>query len=291
MSSTDYYKSLGVSKNASKSEIKKAYRKLALKYHPDRASKSGIDLKKAEEKFKEISEAYSILSDDKKRQQYDQFGPDYFSQFQGKGGFHTTIDPFEIFSQFFGGSSGGFSFQNMGGSPFSSFQTQARPQKGSDIQIPFKVSTSELAIDGKILKKVISLKRRYSDGTEKVEKIRIPIPKNVKDGKILRIPEKGNHGKNGGVNGDLLVKITLIDDILTIPISIFLAIRGSEGLSIKSPSGDNLRGKIPPNTREGALLDFISDLGAIKKIRIVYKYPTKLTEKQISLLNDLIESN
>ncbi len=289
MPSTDYYKSLGVSKNASKSEIKKAYRKLALKYHPDRASKSGIDPKKAEEKFKEISEAYSILSDEKKRQQYDQFGPDYFSKFKGQGGFRTTVDPFEIFSQFFGGSSGGFSFQNMGGSRFSNFQRQAQPQKGSDIQIPFKVSTSELAIDGTILKKVISLKRRYSDGTEKVEKIRIPIPKNVTDGKTLRIPEKGNHGKQGGPNGDLLVKISLVDDILAIPISVFLAIRGSEGLSIKSPSGDNLRGIVPPNTQEGDLLDFTSDLGTVKKIRVVYRYPTKLTEKQISLLNELIE--
>ncbi|MHA2095981.1 MAG: DnaJ domain-containing protein, partial [Candidatus Hodarchaeales archaeon] len=115
MSSTDYYKSLNVSKSASKSEIKKAYRKLALKYHPDRAVDSGIEPKKAEEKFKEISEAYSVLSDEKKRQQYDQFGSDYFSQFRGQSGFRSSIDPFEIFSQFFGGSTGGFSFQNMGG--------------------------------------------------------------------------------------------------------------------------------------------------------------------------------
>ncbi len=290
MSSTDYYKSLGVSKNASKSELKKAYRKLALKYHPDRAAKSGIDPKKAEEKFKEISEAYSVLSDDKKRQQYDQFGSDYFSQFRGQGGFRSSIDPFEIFSQFFGGSQGGFSFQNMGGSPFSSFQSQPRPQKGSDIQIPFKVTTSELAIEGSILKKVISLKRRFSDGTEKVEKIRIPIPKSVKDGKTLRIPSKGNLGKNRGPSGDLLVKISLIDDILAVPISVFLAIRGSEGMKIKSPSGDSLSGKIPENTREGDLLDFTSDLGTVKKIRVVYRYPSKLSDKQKALLNELYET-
>ncbi len=289
MSSTDYYKSLGVSKSASKSEIKKAYRKLALKYHPDRAVKSGIDPKRAEEKFKEISEAYSVLSDETKRQQYDQFGSDYFSQFRGQSGFRSTIDPFEIFSQFFGGSSGGFSFQNMGGSPFSSFQRQSHPQKGSDIQISFKVTSSELAIDDTILKKVISLKRRFADGSEKTEKIRIPIPKNVENGKILRIPSKGNQGKQGGPPGDLLVKISVEDDILTIPISIFLAIRGSGGLSIKSPSGDSLRGKIPENTREGDLLDFTSDLGVVKKIRVVYRFPSKLSDKQITLLSELID--
>ncbi|PWI47461.1 hypothetical protein CEE45_11645 [Candidatus Heimdallarchaeota archaeon B3_Heim] len=291
MSSTDYYKSLGVSKSASKSEIKKAYRKLALKYHPDRAVKSGMDPKEAEEKFKEISEAYSVLSDETKRQQYDQFGSDYFSQFRGQSGFRTSVDPFEIFSQFFGGSSGGFSFQNMGGSPFSSFQQQTRAQKGSDIQISFKVTSSDLSINDSILKKVISLKRRFADGSEKTEKIRIPIPKNVEDGKILRIPKKGNQGKQGGPPGDLLVKISLVDDILAIPISIFLAIRGSESLSIKSPSGDSLRGKIPPNTRDGDLLNFISDIGAKRKIRVVYRYPSQLSEEKIALLNELIELN
>ncbi|MHA1975418.1 MAG: DnaJ domain-containing protein [Candidatus Hodarchaeales archaeon] len=289
MSSTDYYKSLNVSKSASKSEIKKAYRKLALKYHPDRAVDSGIEPKKAEEKFKEISEAYSVLSDEKKRQQYDQFGSDYFSQFRGQSGFRSSIDPFEIFSQFFGGSTGGFSFQNMGGSQFSSFQRQAPPKKGSDIQISLKVNISDLATEDTILKKVISLKRRFANGSEKVEKIRIPIPRNVEDGKTLRITGKGNIGKQGGSKGDLLVKITLVDDILAIPISIFLAIRGSEGLSIKSPSGDSLRGIIPPNTREGDLLDFTSDLGSIKKIRVVYRYPSNLSEKQTSLLNELID--
>ncbi len=291
MSSTDYYKSLGVSKSASKSDIKKAYRKLALKYHPDRAVKSGMDPKVAEEKFKEISEAYSVLSDETKRQQYDQFGSDYFSQFRGQSGFRTSVDPFEIFSQFFGGSSGGFSFQNMGGSPFSSFQRQTRAQKGSDIQISFKVTSSDLSINDSILKKVISLKRRFADGSEKTEKIRIPIPKNVEDGKILRIPKKGNQGKQGGPPGDLLVKISLVDDILTIPISIFLAIRGSESLSIKSPSGDSLRGRIPPNTRDGDLLNFISDIGVNRKIRVVYRYPSQLSEEKIALLNELIELN
>lgn len=290
MKSTDYYKTLGVTKNATKEQIKKAYRKLALKYHPDRAKKSGMDPKVSEEKFKEISEAYSVLSDDKKRQQFDNFGADFFSSRGGRA-YTSNIDPFEIFSQFFGGGrSGGFSFGNMSGSPFGGRQTRSPPpQKGSDIQISFKINTSELVGASDSIKKTINLKRRFADGTEKIEKIRIPIPYDVKDGKVLRIPNKGNVGKRGGPNGDLLVKLALKDDILAIPISIFLAIRGSEGLTIKSPSGDRLTGIIPPNTRHGEIISFRSEMDKEKKVKVIYKYPSELSEKQISLLTELIK--
>jgi curved DNA-binding protein len=290
MKSSDYYKTLGVTRNATKEQIKKAYRKLALKYHPDRAKKSGIDPKVSEEKFKEISEAYSVLSDDQKRQQFDQFGADFFSS-RGGHAYTSNIDPFEIFSQFFGGGrSGGFSFGNMSGSPFGGRRTRSPPpQKGSDIQISFKINTSDLVGASDSIKKTINLKRRFADGTEKIEKIRIPIPHDVEDGKVLRIPNKGNVGKRGGPNGDLLVKLTLKDDILAIPISIFLAIRGSEGLTIKSPSGDRLTGIIPPNTRHGDIISFTSEMDKEKKVKVIYKYPSKLSEKQISLLTELIK--
>ena len=120
----DYYDILGISKSASADEIKKAYRKLAVKYHPD---KNPGD-KAAEEKFKEVSRAYEVLSDEKKRKQYDQFGPDLFERTGGQGygpgsggfgggqgGFSSSnfnfsgfSDPRDIFSQVFGGSDGGF---------------------------------------------------------------------------------------------------------------------------------------------------------------------------------------
>ena len=292
MKSTDYYKTLGVTRTATKDQIKKAYRKLALKFHPDRAKKSGMDPKVSEEKFKEISEAYSVLSDKKKRQQYDQFGADFFSNRGGGRAYSSTIDPFDIFSQFFGGGrSGGFSFDSMGGSPFTSRQTRSPPpQKGSDIQISFKVKTSDLVGTTSVIKKTINLKRRFADGREKVEKIRIPIPHNVEDGKVLRVPSKGNLGKRGGPNGDLLVKVVLTDDILSIPISIFLAIRGSEGLTIKSPAGDRLTGVIPPNTHHNDIISFRNEMDKVKKIRIIYKYPSKLNEKQAALLTELINS-
>lgn len=293
MKSVDYYKTLGVTRNATKDQIKKAYRKLALKYHPDRAAKSGMDPKASEEKFKEISEAYSVLSDERKRQQFDQLGPELFSQRRGGGhAYSSTIDPFEMFSQFFSGNrSGGFSFSSMGGSPFTSRQTRSPPpQKGSDIQISLKIKTSELVGATSALKKTINLKRRFADGREKVEKIRIPVPHDVEDDKVLRVPNKGNVGKRGGPNGDLLVKVVLTDDILSIPISIFLAIRGSEGLTIKSPAGDRLTGVIPQNSHHGDIINFRNEMDKDKKVRIIYKYPSKLNEKQIALLTELINS-
>ena len=122
----DYYETLGIAKTASADEIKKAYRKLAVKYHPD---KNPGD-KAAEEKFKEVSKAYEVLSDDKKRKQYDQFGPDLFERTGGQGygappgggpgGFSSSnfnfsgfSDPRDIFSQVFGSGGGGFSFDDL----------------------------------------------------------------------------------------------------------------------------------------------------------------------------------
>jgi len=294
MNKKDYYKILGVSRNAPVDEIKKAYRKLALKYHPDRAKESGIDPNEAEARFKEIGEAYSILSDDEKRQQYDRFGHDAFSQFSGRpGGFRMDIDPMEIFRQFFGGSRmfGGddiFSGFSTGG-PFSggtTFRTSSRPEKGSDLKIKINVNTSELQPSQTTIKKTINLKRKFSDGSVKKEKIRIPIPYDVKDGQVLRINQKGNQSRSGGLPGDLLVEINLVDDIITVPISLFLALRGSS-LRLRSPSGEELSGTLPSNTPDNALLDFKSESGDIVKIRIKYKFPVNLTPRQLELLSEL----
>ena len=178
----------------------------------------------------------------------------------------------------------------MGGSPFSSFQQRPTPQKGSDIKISLKVTTSELDTEEMTIKKTINLKQRYADGRTKSDKIRIPIPRNVENGQTLRVPSKGNQGKYGGPMGDLLVDINLVDDIISVPISIFLAIRGSDGLSIKTPNGKRLTGKIPPNTHEKTILDFTDELGKVTKIRLIYKYPSKLTEEQVALLSKLIKS-
>ena len=289
----DYYEILGVPRNASNKDIKKAYRKLALKYHPDRAKEGGMNPKLAEEKFKEIGEAYSVLSDTEKRQQYDRFGPEGFSQFTrgGAGGFRMDIDPFEIFSQFFGGGSPNdfFSSFGTGGSPFSGgrgFQSTIRPQRGQDIKITIKINLSEIEGRTTPLKKTISLNRRYQDGSVKKERIRIPIPLNIKSGKVLRIAGRGNQGKMGGNAGDLLAEITLIDDILEIPVSIFLAIRGSD-LTIKIPTGEKVSGHVPRNTRDNTILTFKTDADEEKKIKVKYQYPRALTKEQVDLLKKL----
>lgn len=291
----DYYEILSVKKNASNKDIKKAYRKLALKFHPDRAKESGMNPKVAEEKFKEIGEAYSVLSDTEKRQQYDQFGPERFAQFArgGTGGVRMDIDPFEIFSQFFGGGGPNdfFSAFRTGGSPFASgsgFKTTMRPQRGQDIKISLKIKISELEGKTTSLKKTISLNRKYRDGTVKKEKIRIPIPPNIINGKVLRVAGKGNPGKMGGSAGDLLAEISLIDDILEIPVSIFLAIRGSD-LTIKTPTGEELSGYIPKNTQENTILTFNTIDAKNKKIKVKYQYPRTLTKDQEDLLTKLHE--
>ncbi len=134
MAKRDYYEILGVDRNASDAELKKAYRKLAMKYHPDR---NPDDKEGAEKKFKEVNEAYEVLSDKEKRATYDQFGHDAFTQnagFGGAGGFSGGFGGFEdIFSQFFGGgfTSGG----------------RNRPQKGADVRVDVTIDFVE-AIKG-----------------------------------------------------------------------------------------------------------------------------------------------
>lgn len=135
--SRDFYQILEVERNASQDQIKKAYRKLALKYHPDRNPGD----KEAEEKFKEASEAYETLSDENKRRQYDQFGHEAYTRrgAGGAGGFGG--DPFDIFSQVFGGGFGGF------GGGFGGFGGQAsnQPQRGDDLRYDLHLSFEEAA--------------------------------------------------------------------------------------------------------------------------------------------------
>ncbi|HPN88265.1 MAG TPA: molecular chaperone DnaJ [Candidatus Omnitrophota bacterium] len=143
----DYYEILGVSKTASLQDIKKAYRSLALKYHPDRVPEA--EKKQAEEKFKEISEAYGVLSDPKKRQMYDQYGHAGIDQnfttddiFRGAD-FSGFDDLNDILSQFFGGGfSGGFDIFGSGGRSGSS-RSSRRQQRGRDIQYELEVTLEE----------------------------------------------------------------------------------------------------------------------------------------------------
>ena len=141
MAKRDYYEVLGIDKNASEDEIKKAYRKLAIKYHPDR----NPDSKEAEEKFKEAAEAYDVLHDPQKRQQYDQFGFNApgaggFGGFGESGGF-SMDDIFSMFGDVFGGHGGFGGFGGFGGEG-----SRQRPQyRGSDLRLKVKLSLQEIA--------------------------------------------------------------------------------------------------------------------------------------------------
>ena len=247
----DFYNILGVSKNASDSEIKKAYRKLAIKYHPDK----NPDDPKAEEKFKQAAEAYEVLGNKEKRAKYDQFG---HSAFQGGGFGSGGMNMEDIFSQFgdiFGGAFGGFG--GFGGS-------SARRSKGTNLRIKVSLTINEIA-EG--VNKKIKVKRKiqapgleYStcrtcggsgqvtqvtntilgrmqstttcsncSGTGKIvsnrpsgsdsngqiaveETVDVKIPAGVEDGMQLRVSGKGNEPVTDGIPGDLLILISEIED-------------------------------------------------------------------------------
>jgi len=212
----EYYQILGVAKTATADEIKKAYRKLALKYHPDK----NPDNKAAEEKFKEISEAYAVLSDPEKRQQYDTFGSDGFRQRYSQEDIFRNFDLNDILRQFgFGGGfrgTGGFhttgNFRSAGGgSPFDNIFGQAgmrggcgggcgsQPVKGNDLTYEMTVSLEEVLHGAE---KTISL--RQNGQTQNVS---VKIPKGIEDGKRLRLSGKGSHSSSGGPAGDLYLKI------------------------------------------------------------------------------------
>ena len=253
MAGKDYYDILGVGKSASEDEIKKAYRKLAKKYHPD-VNKGNKD---AENKFKEISEAYAVLSDKEKREQYDRLGKEAFSaggaggpfggfdfsQFMGGAGARgrrsagsgrrTTVDFTEIFGDLFGGGGGGFEGQGVG---------------GSDIE-------SETTIDFGDAIRGTTLDLRFSDGRT----VKVKIPDGVADGQRVRLRGKGAPSPMGGPPGDLNLLVRVRphpfferrgNDIhIDLPITIGEAIRGAE-IEVPTIHGP-VRARIPAGTQGG----------------------------------------
>ncbi len=198
----DYYQLLGVNRNAKPEEISKAFKKLARKYHPD----FNHGDKNAEERFKEINEAYDVLKDPEKRKLYDQFGHDFenarhFSGQQGGGGGHFTFngqdmggaDFSDIFENLFGGgrsASGGFG-------SFGGFQQ--KPRRGRDVEAELPLTLQEALKGGK--RKVTI---QMPDGPKTLE---ITVPAGVRDGAKLRLSGQGDPSPNGGPAGDLFLRV------------------------------------------------------------------------------------
>ena len=167
MAKRDYYEVLGVSKNASDDEIKRAYKKMAIKYHPDR----NPDDKEAEAKFKEAAEAYDVLRDPQKRARYDQFGPEGVNGAGGFGGGGMNMDDiFSMFGDIFGGHSGGFGggFSGFGGG-FGGGSSQRARFRGSDLRVKVKLNLKEIStgVEKKFkLKKYVPCDHCHGSGAE-----------------------------------------------------------------------------------------------------------------------------
>lgn len=198
----DYYKILGVDKTASADEIKKSYRKLARKHHPD----VNPNDKTAESKFKELQEAYDILKDEKKRKEYDDLGSNYFN-FKNAGGGPSQGEYYYDYSgggpsgfNYNRGGSAGFNFEDVFSDLFNRSGRKQGPMKGNDLSASLEISVVE------------SVK-----GTERIfnvngEKIKIKIPAGISNGGKIKISGKGYAGLNGGQNGDLYIIITILND-------------------------------------------------------------------------------
>ena len=320
MAGKDYYTILGISRNASEREIKQAYRKLARQYHPD----VNPGDKSTEAKFKEINEAYEVLSNKENRKKYDQFGDqwqyaDQFAQAQrqqtpfrdfsqaGAQRFHfEEADLDSLFGDLFGGGTR---------------SRRVRPRRGRDIEYPVEVTLEE-AYHG--TKRTIALQTeepcsgckgtgqiqglpcsvcRGSGVVSSVKRIEVKIPPGVKDGSQVRIAGRGEPGYSGGASGDLYLLASVKPHRLferrgdnlhvEVPVPLTVAVLGGE-VMVPTLKG-KLALKIPPETQNGRAFR-LTDQGMphlgdsshgdlMAKVSIVL--PTKLSEEEKKLFEQL----
>jgi curved DNA-binding protein len=311
MATKDYYQAIGVKKGASEAEIKKAYRKLAMKYHPDRNKGD----KKAEERFKELSEAYAVLSDKEKRKQYDMLGADGFRQrysqedrFRGANIEDILRDMglgADIFSNIFsgaGGGRGGYRTYTSGGGAgfdvsdlFGGGPHRGRPPKGSDLSFELPVSIEDAHSGGSR-----TIKYQSPQGTKEVT---VKIPKGISAGKKLRLAGKGNSGPAGA--GDLYLTVVFEEHPLYEVEGSNLVIRReisftevALGTTLEVPTLDGpKRVKIPPGTQPQTRIRLPghglhhprSNKRGHLYLVVVPRVPRKLTAKQKKLLQELGE--
>jgi molecular chaperone DnaJ len=249
----DYYAALGVGKSATTADIKKAYRKLAQKHHPD----ANPGDKAAEERFKEVSQAYKVLSDEKKRAEYDRIREMFSSGARfGSGGQRVR---FEQFGDAFSGTSfedilgGLFGGEGFGGTGFRGAGFGRGPVRGQDLEAEVELPFVE-ALEG------ATMELKLNDPMSGPRNIKVRIPAGVKDGARIRIPGKGSPGGEGGQPGDLFVRVRVRphkyfgrrnkDLTLTLPITFPEAALGAQ-VEVPTLNGSPVKLKIPAGTTSG----------------------------------------
>jgi curved DNA-binding protein len=307
MAGKDYYKILGVNKNASEGEIKKAFRKLAMKYHPDQNKGD----KAAEERFKELNEAYAVLSDKEKRKQYDMFGAEGFHQRFSQEDIFRNFDFGQVFREFgfgsedlfgriFGGRGGAQRPFGRGGGGFYSGgpfgRTAQQPQKGGDLVMDMQVSLKE-AVFGVF--KTASFSRGGG-----VERVTVKVPPGISTGKKLRVAGKGQQGAWGGPPGDLLIRIQVAPHplferqgnnlIINREISLTQAVLGTQ-IEVPTLDDKTLSLKVPPSTQSHTQMrikghgvpHFNRSGRGDLYVKIIVRLPKSLTEEQKELFEQL----
>ena len=292
MAQADYYKALGIEKGTSAEDIKKAFRKLAVKYHPDR----NPDNKAAEDKFKEINEAYAVLSDPEKKQQYDTYG---------SSGFHKQYSREDIFRGFdfgnaykdMGGGVGGDDdiFSRLFGRGGGRGGFRSVPQKGADHEMELTVSFRDAAQGAE---KQIAFRRNGQR-----EELKVRIPAGVDNGSKIRISGKGAQGEAGGPAGDLfLIILVMPDPVFTRDGGDLFVERSISfsaaclGVSLDVPTlEDSKRIKVPAGIQPGTKIRLkgcgIKTLGSNAKgdlfVKIGVHIPETLNSEQKELVEEL----
>jgi curved DNA-binding protein len=271
----DYYEILGVSRDASPEDIRRAYRTLARRYHPDVNKEAG-----AEDRFKEIGEAYEVLSNEERRREYDNPSPRYQ---QGNGDVRVDFgsgDFGDIFESMFGGRTRGGGFGGFGG--FSS--------RGSDQEATLEVSLQEAAKGGR---------RRITLGDGRDYEVNIPA--GVRDGQIIRLAGEGAAGPGGGPPGDLLLRVRVRPDPrfrvegrdlhTEVAVAPWEAVLGAE---VEVPTLDGIsRVKVPPGSSCGRRLRLRGQgmAGGDLYARVKIVVPKKPTKKERELFEELAKTS
>ena len=296
MAFIDYYKILGIDKTATDADIKKAYRKLARKYHPD----LNPDDKEAEQKFKEVNEANEVLSHPENRKKYDQYGENWqhseeFEKAQQQRQYQRSTGQQGGFGGFEGFSGGGdYSdfFESMFGNRASGGRSRTAAFKGGDYN-------AELHLD---LKDVYTTQKR--ELTINGKKIRLTIPAGVENGQVIKIAGMGAEGINGGPKGDLYITFTIANNTKfkldkhnlhsTVDLDLYSAILGGE-ITVDTFDG-KVKLKVLPGTQNGTKVKLkgkgfpvYKKEGVFGDLYISYQIviPTNLSEKEKELFEEL----